>query len=190
MKVVVFNNLTLDGVIQAPMQREEDEDGGFSLGGWAAPYNAMQSKEAMESLSSFGSLLMGRRTYEIFAGYYPNHPENPFSEQLTKMQKYVTSTTLKEPLPWANSTVLSNVPKEVAALKAQAGDDIIVWGSSKLMQTLIQHKLIDRYILLVHPVVLGSGKRMFADDGEGAKLRLVSVKATDKGVAVMTYEPG
>lgn len=189
MKVVVFNNLTLDGVIQAPTSREEDQSGGFELGGWAAPYNAMQSREAGESLTSFGSLLMGRRTYDIFADYYPKHPDNPFTETLTNMQKYVASTTLREPLLWANSTVIRDVPNEVTALKAQPGDDIIVWGSSILIQMLIEHNLIDRYILLVHPIVLGSGKRLFPDGGIFAKLRLISAKMTDDGVAVVTYEP-
>jgi dihydrofolate reductase len=189
MKVVVFNNLTLDGVIQAPMQRDEDQSGGFELGGWAAPYNAMQSKEAGESLTSFGSLLMGRRTYEIFYNYFPKHPDNPFTERLTNMQKYIASTTLHEPLPWENSTLLHDVPRDVATLKTQPGDDIIVWGSSILIQTLIRHNLIDRFILLLHPFVLGSGRRLFPDGGEDAKLRLVSANATDNGVAVLTYEP-
>jgi dihydrofolate reductase len=190
MRVVVFNNVTLDGVIQAPMSREEDQSGGFEGGGWAAAYNAMQSREAGESLTGFGSLLMGRRTYDIFANYYPKHPDNPFTAQLTAMQKYVASSTLREPLPWANSTLLAgDVAEGVRALKAQPGDDIIVWGSGGLIQTLMQHNLIDRYILLVHPFVLGSGRRMFAEGGAPANLRLVSAKATDNGVAVLTYEP-
>jgi dihydrofolate reductase len=189
MKVVVFNNVTLDGVIQAPNSRDEDQSGGFGGGGWAAPYGAMQSKEAGESLSSFGSLLMGRRTYEIFYNFFPKHPENPFTATLTNLQKYVASTTLREPLLWENSTLVNKVPEAVTALKAQPGDDIIVWGSSVLIQTLIQHNLIDRYILLIHPCVVGSGKRMFPPGGAAANLRLVSAKATDNGVAVLTYEP-
>ncbi len=189
MKVVVFNNVTVDGVMQAPMQREEDQSGGFELGGWAAAYNAMQSQEAGESLSSFGSLLMGRRTYEIFYNYFPKHPDNPFTSTLTNMQKYVASTTLREPLPWENSTLIRDVPGGVTALKAQPGDDIIVWGSSKLIQTLIKHNLVDRYILLIHPCVLGSGRRMFSDGGALANLQLISAKATANGVVVVTYEP-
>src|SRR5690606_6452072 len=187
MKVVVFNNLTLDGVIQAPTSREEDQSGGFELGGWAAPYNAMQSREAGESLRSFGSLLMGRRTYDIFAGYYPNHPENPFTEQLTHMQKYVASTTLREPLPWQNSTVLRDVPQAVDELQAKTGDDTNVWCSTIPIQTLIRDNLIDRYILLIHPVVRGSGRRLFPDGGAAANLKLVSARPTDNGVAVVTY---
>jgi dihydrofolate reductase len=105
------------------------------------------------------------------------------------MQKYVVSTTLREPLPWKNSTLLYDVPAAVTALKVQPGDDLIVWGSSELIQTLIKHNLIDRYILLIHPVILGSGRRLFPDGGVLTRLRLVSAKATDNGVAVVMYEP-
>jgi dihydrofolate reductase len=189
MKLVLFNNVTMDGVIQAPMARDEDTRGGFEHGGWAAPFNAMQSPQAGESLGSFGALLMGRRTYNIFYNYFPKHPDNPFTERLTNMQKYVASTTLRDPLAWENSTLIRNVPDEVAVLKAQPGDNLITWGSSELIQTLIKHNLIDRYILLIHPMLLGSGLRLFPEGGERANLRLISAKPTDNGVAVMTYEP-
>jgi dihydrofolate reductase len=189
MKLVVFNNLTMDGVTQAPMARDEDTRGGFEHGGWAAPFNAMQSPQAGESLGNFGALLMGRRTYDIFYNYFPKHPDNPFTERLTNMQKYVASTKLPDPLPWENSTLIRNVPEEVAALKAQPDNNLITWGSSVLIQTLIRHNLIDRYILLIHPCVLGSGLRLFPDGGEPASLKLISAKATDNGVAVVTYEP-
>lgn len=189
-KVVVFNNLTLDGVIQAPGRQEEDQRGGFQHGGWAAPYGAMQSSEAGESLSGFGSLLLGRRTYEILYDFWHPQTDNPFTQILTNTPKYVASTTLKEPLPWDNSTLLKgSVPEAVIALKAQAGDDLIMMGSGELIQTLMKHNLIDRYILLIHPLVLGSGRRLFADDGTAAKLQLVSAKATPNGVVVATYQP-
>lgn len=190
-KILVFNNLTLDGVMQAPGRREEDERGGFQHGGWAAPYGAMQSKEAGESFTSFGSLLLGRRTYEIFYDYWPKQTDSPFNEILTNMQKYVASTTLKEPLPWQNSTLLKgNIADAVSALKAQEGEDIVIMGSGELIQTLIRHNLIDRYILLVHPFVLGSGNRLFPENSTAANLQLISAKATSNGVVVMTYEPG
>jgi dihydrofolate reductase len=131
---------------------------------------------------------MWRRTYEIFANYFPKHPDKPFTDRLTNMQKYVASTTLREPLPWKNPTLLYDVPEAVTALKAQPGDDLIVWGSGELIQTLIKHNLIDRYILLVRPFVLGSERRLFPDGGELTRLQLVSAKATDNGVAVLTYE--
>src|SRR5215510_11667663 len=102
-KVVVFNNLTLDGVIQAPGRPEEDRRGGFQHGGWAAPYGAMQSREAGEVLPGFGALLLGRRSYEVLYDYWPKQTNNPFTELLNNMPKYVVSTSLKEPLPWVNS---------------------------------------------------------------------------------------
>src|SRR3990172_1751387 len=123
-KVVVFTNLTIDGVMQAPALPDEDLRGGFKHGGWAPPYAAMQSSEAGESLPSFGSLLLGRRTYENMYDYWPKQTNTPFTEILNNMQKYVASTTLREPLPWINSTLLKgNVPQAVTALKAQEGGD-------------------------------------------------------------------
>jgi dihydrofolate reductase len=189
-KVVVFNNLTLDGVMQAPGRREEDERNSFQHGGWATPFGAMQTKEAGESMTSFGSLLLGRQTYEILYDFWPKQTNNPFTEILTNMQKYVASTTLKEPLPWQNSTLLKgDVAAAVNALKAQSGDDIVIMGSGKLIQTLMKHNIIDRYVLLIHPLVLGSGHRLFSDVGTEATLHLVSAKPTPNGVVVASYEP-
>lgn len=189
-KVVVFNNLTLDGVIQSPGRHEEDQRGDFQDGGWAAPYGAMQSSEAAESMSSFGSLLLGRRTYEVLYDYWPKQTGNPFTQILTNMPKYVVSKTLKEPLPWANSTLLKgNLAEAISALKAQPGDDLVVMGSGELIQSLMKLSLIDRYVLLIHPLVLGTGRRLFVDEGTLAKLQLVSAKATANGVVVVTYQP-
>ena len=189
-KVVVFNNLTLDGVLQSPGRPEEDQRGGFQHGGWGAPYNAMQSSEAGESLTGFGALLLGRYTYTSLYDFWSKQVGNPFTERLTQLSKYVASTTLSEPLPWENSTLLKgNVLEAVATLKAGAGDDLIVMGSGNLIQTLMKHRLIDRYILLIHPLVLGSGRRLFPDNGVPAQLRLVSTKGTANGVAVTTYVP-
>lgn len=189
-QLIVFTNLTLDGVMQAPGSPDEDRRGGFTHGGWAAPYGAMQSSEAGENLGNFGALLLGRRTYENFYGFWPKQTNNPFTEILNNMQKYVASTTLREPLPWMNSTLLTgNVPEAVAALKRQPGPDIVVMGSGDFAQTLIQHNLVDRYVLLIHPLVLGSGRKLFPDGGALATLQLVNVKKTPRGVAVLTYEP-
>jgi dihydrofolate reductase len=189
--LVVFTDLTLDGVMQAPGRPDEDRRGGFTRGGWAAPYGAMQSREVGENLTSFGSLLLGRRTYEDFSAFWPRQSGNPFTEVLNNMQKYVASTTLREPLPWVNSTLLKgNMADAVSALKAQPGDDIVVMGSGVLIQSLMRHNLIDRYILMIHPVVLGSGRRLFIDNGAFANLDLQSAKATDKGVVVAAYQPG
>ena len=191
-RIVVFTNLTLDGVMQAPALPDEDLRGGFRHGGWAAPYAAMQSSEAGESLPSFGALLLGRRTYENMYAYWPNQTNNPFTEILNNMQKYVASTTLQEALPWINSTLLKgDVPKAVAKLKKQQDEnlDLVIMGSGELIQTLMEHNLIDRYVLLIHPLVLGTGRRLFADGSAFTKLQLVSIKATPTGVVVATYQP-
>jgi dihydrofolate reductase len=186
-------NLTLDGVMQAPGRPDEDLRDNFKYGGWATPYAAMSSSEAVESVPNFGVLLLGRRTYEGLYDYWPKQTGNPMTEALNNMQKYVTSRTLKEPLPWVNSTLLKgDVPKVVAELKAKQPQnlDLVIMGSGELIQTLMEHNLIDSYVLLIHPLVLGSGRRLFKDDSPFATLRLVSAKATPTGVVVATYEPG
>jgi|SRR5579859_639102 len=189
-RIVVFNNVTLDGVLQGPGRPEEDRRDGFEHGGWAAPYAAMTS--AGESTPNFSALLLGRWTYEDLYGYWPKQTNNPFTEALNNMQKYVASATLKEPLPWSNSTLLrDDVAGAVAGLKTQQGQDkdIVVMGSGVLIQTLMRHNLIDRYVLLIHPLVLGSGRRLFTDGGIPATLRLIHARPTPSGVVVATYEP-
>src|SRR5688572_16376195 len=187
-KVVVFTNLTLDGVMQAPGRPDEDRRGGFQHGGWATPFAAMS--QAGGSLSDTGPLLMGRRTYEDFYVYWPNQTDNPYTEVLNNTPKYVASTTLKEPLAWSNSTLLKgNVPEAVAELKAQPGKDFLVMGSGELVQTLMKHNLVDEYVLLIHPLILGSGRRLFRDDGTFAALQLFDTKTTTTGVVIATYKP-
>lgn len=187
-KVVVFTNLTLDGVMRAPGRPDEDRRGGFQHGGWATPFAAMS--QAGGSLSDSGPLLMGRRTYEDFYGYWPNQTDNPFTEVLNNTPKYVASRTLKEPLAWNNSTLLKgNVPEVVAGLKAQPGQDFLVMGSGELVQTLMKHNLIDEYVLLIHPLILGPGRRLFRDDGTFAALQLVDTKTTTTDVVIATYKP-
>ena len=190
-KVVVFMNLTLDGVMQAPGRPDEDRRGGFEHGGWATPYGAMQSKEAGEHMPEVGNLLVGRRTYENFYDFWPKQTNNPFTEMLNNMQKYVASTTLKEPLPWMNSTLLKgDVAEAVTKLKAEQPKGFMVMGSGELIQTLMKHNLVDVYILLIHPLVLGSGQRLFREGIVSPKLQLVAAKPTSNGVVVMTYQPG
>ncbi len=189
-RVIVFTNVTLDGVIQAPARPDEDRRGGFPYGGWGVGYDAMQSREAAEGISTFDGLLLGRRTYEGLYEYSPKQTNNPFTEQLNKVPKYVVSTTLKEPLDWQNSTLIKGrVAEAVTALKAQPSGDIWVMASSKLTQSLMKEHLIDRYVLLIHPLVLGTGQRLFDDIGKSTALRLVSAKPTPKGVVVAIYEP-
>jgi len=187
-KITVFTNLTLDGVMQAPGRPDEDTRGDFKYGGWAAPFAAMQ--DAGDALSFTGALLFGRRTYEDFYSFWPNQKDNPFTEILNNVQKYVASTTLKEPLPWSNSTLLKgDATKTVAQLKMEQDKDFLIFGSGVLIQSLMQANLVDEYVLLIHPLILGSGQRLFPDGGAFAALNLRNTKTTSKGVVIATYEP-
>jgi dihydrofolate reductase len=188
-KIVIFTSLTLDGVMQAPGRPDEDRRDGFEHGGWATPYATMEAAEG--SMTNTGALLLGRRTYEDFYNVWPNqNNDNPFTEVLNNTQKYVASTTLSEPLPWMNSTLLgSDAAEAVAKLKEKPGKDIVILGSGVLIQSLMRHNLIDSYILLIHPLVLGSGRRLFTAGGPTTALRLVSTKTTSTGVVIATYEP-
>jgi len=186
-KAVVFMNLTLDGVMQAPGRPDEDRRGGFEHGGWAMPYATMEAAE--ESMAYTGALLLGRRTYEDFYAVWPNRTDNPFTAVLNNTQKYVASTTLEEPLPWSNSTLLKGDAAEaVARLKEELGKDLVILGSGELVQSLMRRNLVDEYVLLIHPLVLGSGRRLFADGGTFAALRLVGTKTTTTGVVIATYQ--
>jgi len=189
-RIVVFMNLSLDGVMQAPGRPDEDVRGGFAYGGWAIPYaDAAMGKVAAESMATTGALLFGRRTYEDFYSVWPHRKDNPFTEVLNNTRKYVESTTLKEPLPWGNSVLLKgDASNAVAELKARPGKDIVVLGSGALLQTLMAHNLIDEYVLQIHPLVLGSGSRLF-NDGPLASLRLVGTTTTTTGVVIATYQP-
>ena len=188
-RVVVINNLTLDGVMQAPGRPDEDTRGGFQHGGWALPYDAMGSQMG-QRMGQTEALLFGRRTYEDFHGFWPNQDDNPFTEVLDRIQKYVVSTTLEEPLPWRNSTLLrGDAADAVAELRKRPGRDIVVMGSGALIQSLMKANLVDEYVLLIHPLVLGSGRRLFPDRGPGAALRLVDSVTTPSGVVIATYQP-
>jgi dihydrofolate reductase len=184
-------NLTLDGVMQAPGRPDEDRRGGFAHGGWATPYaDPAMGRVAAESMATTGALLFGRRTYEDFYAVWPNRTDNPFTAVLNNTRKYVASTTLEEPLPWINSTLLKGEAAEaVAGLKAQGGKDLVVLGSGDLLQSLMRRNLIDEYLLLIHPLVLGSGRRLFNDGGSFAALRLIDTKTTTTGVVIATYQP-
>ncbi len=191
-RVVAFTSLTLDGVMQAPARPDEDARGGFKHGGWAVPYaDSVMGSVSAQSGSSAGALLFGRRTYEDFYAVWPKRTDdNPFTGVLNNTPKYVASTTLKEPLPWMNSTLLKGeVAQAVAQLKADLKKDLVVLGSGVLMQSLMRQNLVDEYILLIHPLVLGSGRRLFADGGAPTTLKLVASKATTTGVLIATYRP-
>jgi dihydrofolate reductase len=185
-KVVICTNLTLDGVMQAPARADEDTRDGFKHGGWGAPYAAMT--QVGEVFANTGALLLGRRTYEDFSNVWPKRTDSPFTPWLNNIPKYVASRTLAEPLPWTNSTLLrGEAATAVNALKQQQGKDVLILGSGELIRTLMRSKLIDEYILLFHPLVLGSGRRLFPGDGTLAKLTLAGSSATPSGVIVATY---
>jgi dihydrofolate reductase len=194
-KIVMINNVTLDGVMQAPGRPDEDVRDGFAHGGWAIPYNDEVMDREMgrmmaESTAQSGLLLFGRRTYEDFYSVWPNRTDNPFTPVLNSAQKYVASTTLKEPLPWQNSTLLKgDIPDTVARLKEQSGKDIGILGSGALIQLLMRHNLIDQFVLLIYPLVLGSGRRLFTDGGAFAALHLTNTVTTTTGVVIATYQP-
>lgn len=192
-RIVVTNNLTLDGVMQAPGRPDEDRRGGFEHGGWAGPYNdAVMAEKMAEGISRDGALLLGRRTYEDFASVWPNMPaDNPYTEVINKRQKYVVSNTLEEPLSWQNSTLIKSddVAEAVAELKAQLDKDLAILGSGELVQTLMRHNLIDAYVLLIHPLILGSGRRLFAEGDAPIKLQLIDTTPTTTGVIIATYRP-
>jgi dihydrofolate reductase len=192
-KVIVQEWMTLDGVVQAPGAADEDTSGGFQYGGWHLPYfDDLSMKWVLDNVSGAGGFLLGRRTYEGFASHWPNasEAEQPLAEPLNTRPKYVASRTLSEPLEWQNSTVLQGgVAEAVAALKRQNGDALLVIGSTELVRTLVEHDLVDEFRVMVDPLVVGGGKRLFRDDGARRRLRLLDSQVTTTGAIVATYAP-
>jgi dihydrofolate reductase len=190
-KIVATISLTLDGVMQAPGRPDEDRRGGFEHGGWAMGYHDTVMMKAMgEGMAQGADLLFGRRTYEDFFSVWPGRKDNPFTAVLDNARKYVASRTLREPLPWQNSTLLEGEAAEtVARLKASPGKDLVVLGCCDLMQTLMRTGLVDTYVLLIHPLVLGQGRRLFAGAGPRRALRVVKGVTTTTGVWIATFEP-
>jgi dihydrofolate reductase len=191
-KLVVVEMLSLDGVMQAPGGPDEDRSSGFEHGGWAMPYfDQVAGEEAGKSMAATGAFLFGRKTYEIMAAYWPNHPDDDiFSNVLNSLPKYVASTTLDEPLAWSGSTLLKgDVAEAVAALKEEQVGNIVVLGSGQLARTLMEHDLVDEYGLTIHPLLLGPGKRLFDEAGAMRPMRLVDSKISTTGVILATYRP-
>jgi dihydrofolate reductase len=190
LKIVVNNYVTLDGVIQSPGHADEDRRGGFEHGGWAAPYNdEVMLDAAKQGMEKSGSLLFGRYTYEKMRAAWADQPDdNPFANVLNNREKYVASRTLKEPLDWRNSTLLEgDAADAVAELKKQPGKDVVILGSGDLIASLMQRDLIDEYVLLIHPVVVGGGRRLFPEDASLRALRLTNCVVTTTGVIIATY---
>jgi dihydrofolate reductase len=190
-KLLVIDFLSLDGVMQAPGQPDEDTEGGFNHGGWATPYHDESlAKSVADSMAATDAYLFGRKTFENFAAYWPTAPRDiPFTDHLNNTAKYVVSKTLKEP-NWSNSTVIDgHVAEEVPKLKQQPGKNIAVLGSGQLVQALIENDLVDEYLLTIYPLVLGGGKRLFRDDEQLRRLELVDSKTTSTGGVALTYRP-
>lgn len=191
-KVIVNEFMSLDGVAQAPGGDGEDSSGGFRHGGWHMRFmdDEVAQKWVLESILEAGGFLLGRETYEIFAGFWPNAPEEEqvVAEPLNTKPKYVASTTLTGPLEWQNSTLLAgDLAAAVAELKQQDGGDLHVIGSTNLVQSLVEHDLVDEFRLMIDPLALGGGKRFFPDDGVLRPLRLVDSQVTGAGAILATF---
>jgi len=189
-KLIVTEFMTLDGVAQAPGGTEEDRDGGFAHGGWQAPLMDRESGEVVyEEARTMDVLLLGRRTYEIFAGYWPTAPrEIPFTDLLNDVPKYVASRTLTGPLPWERSTIIADDLAERVAALTERHDEVHVIGSLDLLQSLFRSGLVDRLHLWLYPLVLGSGKHVFADGTVPTTLRLSGSTTYPSGALHLAYE--
>jgi dihydrofolate reductase len=184
MRIVAAEYLSLDGVTEDPGPMGE-----FEHRGWTMPYwNDELGEYQSEQLFASDALLLGRVTYEEFVASWPQRSGDPFTDKINSMPKFVASTTLKEPLEWNATLLKGDVAAEVAKLKQQPGQDLLIYGSGELVSTLMQHNLIDVYRVMLYPLALGSGKRFFREGGGKTVLRLTDVKTNGAGVAMLTYE--
>lgn len=186
----MINHLTLDGVVQAPGRSDEDLRGDFAYGGWAQAGNDdVMAKVMMDQFPEGAALLFGRRTYEQLSGYWPTQPDSPFSTMLENIPKFVVTQTLSTAPVWASSTTLIADPVvQISALKDE-GTTLVIFGSAELTQALTGAGLVDRYVVLIHPVLVGSGLRLFPDSGPYRRLALVDSTITTTGVLIGIYEP-
>lgn len=192
-KIIAIAHLSLDGVMQGPGGAEEDPSGGFDLGGWIWQFSDDKAKAALisqvGSLANPNDLLLGRKTYDIFSGYWPHAPaDSPFGPAFNKANKYVL-THGNQKLDWANSHKLHNVD-ELRKIKADKGQDIVLWGSSTLYPPLLEANLIDSLHLLIYPIILGKGKRLFGNASHPVTLKLASSEMTKSGIIIAKYERG
>jgi dihydrofolate reductase len=188
-KLTAVESITLDGVMQSPGRPDEDTRGGFAHGGWGVPYADEVMGRAMgDRMAGDGGLVLGRRTYEDLFGYWPKQKDNPDTERLNSTRKYVASRTLSDPLPWENSSLLPGDAVEAVTALKRDGTDIGIIGSGELVRSLMRRELIDEFLLLIHPLVLGTGQRLFAD-GLHTRLQLADSITTTTGVVIATYGP-
>ena len=190
-KVIAFEWMSLDGVVQAPAYADEDTSGGFQHGGWHLRYFEERSMRwVVENVSGAGGFLLGRRTYDVFAAHWPkaSQEEQALAQPLNSLPKYVASRTLKEPLAWHNSMLLDGpISDSVAKLRREDGGNLLVIGSTELVATLLAHDLVDELRLMIDPVILGGGKRFFRDDGVCLPLALSTSETTPTGAILTTY---
>lgn len=187
--ITVVNHISLDGVTQGLGRPDEDTRGGFAYGGWGTAYVDEVVGRAMgEHMGGEGAILLGRRTYEDFAGFWPQQPDNPYTEVLDRTRKYVVSQSLREPLPWRNSNVVDGdfVPA-IERLKADVDGTLAVLGSGSLVRSLTEHDLVDEYLLLINPLLLGQGTRLFAERAPRRNLTLTGSLVSPSGVIIATY---
>jgi dihydrofolate reductase len=189
-KLIAITQVTLDGVMQAPGGREEDPSNGFTHGGWAMPFMDEASGRVVdEIIAREFDMLLGRRTYEIFASYWPNEGDHPIAKAFNKATKYVVTRSLDH-LDWEKSQRIDgDVVEEIRRLKASDGPELHTWGSGELLQTLIAADLVDEHRTWVFPVVLGQGKRLFENGAPARAFTLVETRSTPRGVLVSTYHP-
>jgi len=193
MRVVVYEFMSLDGVVQAPGGAEEDTDGGFSHGGWSHPYfdPEVMAPIINDGMATAEALLFGRRTWQGMAAAWPERAGDPYADQMNAIGKYVVSSTLREDdLTW-NTTLIpgDRAVQEIAALREQDGGDLITWGSASLATTMLAEGLVDELTVMIEPILLGGGKRIFPEDGGARPLELVNTLTTGTGVLVNTYRP-
>ena len=194
MQIILSDFMSLDGVVQAPGGREEDTDRGFAQGGWSMPYFDPDTMGSVidEVMATTEALLFGRRTWQTMAAAWPGRAGDPFADRMNEIPKYVASRTLTpDDLTWSNSTLLpaENAIGAVGELRARDGKGLQVMGSASLAAQLVEHSLVDEYRLMIEPILLGGGKRLFPDDGQARPLELVSTTTTPTGVLICTYQP-
>jgi dihydrofolate reductase len=183
-KIIVISMITLDGVMQAPGGPEEDTSGGFKYGGWVAPFDDEVGGAIMQKLMKPADLLLGRKTFDIWENYWPKHADN--WPGINYVMKYVLSTT-KESSDWENSVFFKNL-SDIEALKVSEGSDIKVWGSSKVVQLLLKHDLVDELWLIIHPITLGEGKKLFDDSAFPIAFTVAESSVTPSGVIIANYK--
>ena len=193
MGIIISDFMSLDGVVQAPGGREEDTDGGFQHGGWSMPFFDPETMGPLldEVMGTTEALLFGRRTWQVMAAAWPGRGGDPFADRMNEIPKYVASRTLTpDDLGWSNSTLLTgDAISAVRDLREQVGGDIQVMGSASLAAQLVSNDLVHEYRLMIEPILLGGGKRLFPDDGQARTLELISTSTSTTGVLICTYRP-